>query len=54
MVRTQRFHYWGPGLVPGRGTKIGQAMQCGQIQRKKKEKLDANAPIYFLRVEELQ
>ena len=26
VVRTQRFHCWGPGSIPGRGTKILQAV----------------------------
>ena len=30
VVRTQHFHCQGPGSIPGWGTKIRQAMQCGQ------------------------
>ena len=29
VIRTQRFHCCGPGSVPGWGTKIPQALQCG-------------------------
>ena len=30
MVRTQLFHCLGQDSIPGRGTKILQALQCGQ------------------------
>ena len=30
VVRTQRSHCWGPGSIPGRGTKIPQAAWHGQ------------------------
>ena len=30
VVRIQCFHCWGPGSSPGRGTKITQALRCGQ------------------------
>ena len=36
VVRTPCFHYRGTGLTPGWGTKIPQAVRCGQ--KKKKEK----------------
>ena len=36
MVRTWCFHCCGLGSIPGRGTKILQAVQCSQ--KKKKEK----------------
>ena len=29
-VRTPCFQCWGPGSIPGRGTKIPQAAWCGQ------------------------
>ena len=34
VVRTRRFHFRGPGSVPGWGTKIPQAAQCGQKKKK--------------------
>ena len=36
VVRTQGFHGRGPASVPGRGTKILQAMQQSQKKRKKR------------------
>ena len=42
MVGTLWFNCNGPGLIPGLGTKIPQAMQCGQ---KKKKKLDKEGSI---------
>ena len=30
MVRTQHFHCLGQDSIPGQGTKILQALQCGQ------------------------
>ena len=30
LVRTQRLQFCGPGSIPGQGTKILQAAQCGQ------------------------
>ena len=30
VVRTQHFHYWGPGSIPGWGAKIPQATQADQ------------------------
>ena len=38
VVRTQCFHCQGPGSIPDRGTKILQAVQCGQKRKKKKKK----------------
>ena len=38
MGRTQCSSCWGPGSIPGQGTKIPQAMQLGK--RKKKATLD--------------
>ena len=35
MVRTQCFHCGGPGSIPGQGTKIPQAVGCGQKQKTK-------------------
>ena len=35
VIRTQRFHCWGRGLIAGRGVRILQATWCGQ--KKKKE-----------------
>ena len=37
VVRTRSFHCWGPGSIPGQGTKIPQAAQCGQEKKKKKK-----------------
>ena len=37
VIRTQHFHCRGPGLIPGWGTKIPQAVRRGQIKKKKKE-----------------
>ena len=34
VVRTQCFHCWGPGKIPGWGTKILQAMQHDQKKKK--------------------
>ena len=34
MVGTLWFNCNGPGLIPGLGTKIPQAMQCGQKRKK--------------------
>ena len=39
MVRTQQFHCWGLGSIPGQGTKIPKAIQHGQ-KEKEKEKMD--------------
>ena len=36
-VRTRRFHCGGLGSIPGRGTKILQAVQCGQKNKKNKK-----------------
>ena len=33
VVRTWCSHCWGPGSIPGLGTKIPQASQCGQKKR---------------------
>ena len=35
VVRTQHFHCQGLGSIPGQGTKIPQASQCGQKKKKK-------------------
>ena len=35
VLRTQHFHCRGPGSIPGRGTKILQAMLCRKKERKK-------------------
>ena len=37
VVRTLRFHCWGPGSIPGQRITIPRAAQCGQ--KKKKERL---------------
>ena len=34
-VKILCFHCWGPGSIPGWGTKIPQAMWCGQKKKKK-------------------
>ena len=39
MVRTWHFHFWGLGSIPGWGTKIPQAMQCGQKKKKVESKV---------------
>ena len=44
VVRTWCFHCWGPGSIPGQGTKILQAMWHGQ---KKKKSLDAHCPMTY-------
>ena len=36
MVRTLHFHCQGAGWTPGQGTKISQAVPCGQKKKKKK------------------
>ena len=38
VVRTQHFHSYGPGLIPGQGTEILSAMQCSKKKRKKERK----------------
>ena len=38
MVRTRAFTAEGLGSIPGRGTKIPQAVQCGQKKKKKERK----------------
>ena len=38
MVKTQCFHCWGPGLIPGQGNKIPQAAWCGQKKKNGVEK----------------
>ena len=38
MVRTQPFHCQGLGSVPGQGTKIQQAIWCGQNNKKQTHK----------------
>ena len=35
VVRTQHFHWQGPGSIPGQGTKILQAAQQGQNEQEK-------------------
>ena len=34
VARTRHFHFWGLGSILGQGTKIPQAMQCGQTKTK--------------------
>ena len=34
VVRIWHFHCYGPGSIPGQGTEIPQAMQCGKIKIK--------------------
>ena len=36
VVKTQHFHCWGPGSIPGRGTKVPEALLHGQKKRRKK------------------
>ena len=38
MVRTLHFHCWGPGSIPGQGTKIPQAARHGQKKKKNNTK----------------
>ena len=38
MVRTPHFQCWGPGSIPGQGTKILQAARHGQKKERKKKK----------------
>ena len=35
VVRTPHFHYWGPGFIPGQGTKIQKAAWCSTARKKK-------------------
>ena len=42
MVRTQRFHCRGSSSIPGRGTKIPQAVTCSQKKKRKKERKRKN------------
>ena len=37
VVRTLCFHCWGPGSIPGQGTKIPQNVQRNQKRKKKKD-----------------
>ena len=37
VVRVRRFHCWGSGLIPGRGTKTLKAEWRSQIKKKKKK-----------------
>ena len=32
-----RCHYWGPGSIPGGGTKTPQSMCCSHREKKKKD-----------------
>ena len=41
MVRTLCFHCQGPGSIPGRGTNIPQATQCGKTKQHKKQLKDS-------------
>ena len=34
VVRTRCLHWQGTGAIPGQGTKIPQAAQCGQKEKK--------------------
>ena len=38
VVRTSQSHCHGMGSSPGQGTKIPQAMWCGQKEKEKKER----------------
>ena len=38
VVRTPCFHCGGVGSIPGQGTKIPQAVQCGQKTKTNKQK----------------
>ena len=38
VVRTWHFHFWGPGLIPGRGTKIPQDVRHSRKKKKRKKK----------------
>ena len=49
VVRTWCFHCCGPGSIPGRGTKIPQATQCGQKKKKKDHAKDNNS-LYLISV----
>ena len=44
MVSTQHFHCWGPGSIPGQGTRIPQAKQhlCSQKRKKERKKRKHN------------
>ena len=48
VVRTPYFQYWGPGLIPGQGTRILQATQHGQ----RKKKVIGKKNIYIIIVSE--
>ena len=42
VVRTQCFHFWGPGSIPGRGTKISQAVWPGQKRENRNKEHHSN------------
>ena len=47
VVRTRCFQCNGPGSIPGRGTKIPQAMQRGPKEKKKKKKERQEVEVIF-------
>ena len=44
MVKTLSFHYRGMGVIPGWGTKIPHAVQCGREKKRKKTSKTKNFP----------
>ena len=47
VVRTCLFHHLGLGSIPGRGTKITQATQCGKKQTKNPQKTNTKKDTRF-------
>ena len=45
VVRTRSFHCWGPGSIPGQGSKIPHGMQPGQKICLKKEEAERDFKI---------
>ena len=50
VVRTQCFHCWGLGSIPGWQTKIPQAMLCRE-KKKKKRSLKEKINLFFKKEE---
>ena len=44
MARTRHFSCWGPGSIPGQGTEIPQAAQCGQKKKKERDSISGVFP----------
>ena len=48
MVRILGFHFWGQGSVPGWGTKIPQAGQCGWKTPQSKSSINGDGTVFSL------